>query len=365
MDVVETAPVETPAAPPVDDGGSLADHEAQFGAGAKREPVPARDTAEPGEAATPDRDDTTGQFRKRAASQRGTSKDTDEIAALTKRLREAEGASGLIFERKPGESDRAFALRQRAEIAEALRDAKKAPKAEPAAAPRHEPAAAPRHEPAVAPSTFDKPRPKPQDFANADDPFDAYADALTDWKWDKKIHEAQQLYLAQQQASSQKAAEEYWTQHGQKVQADIDTFKKEHPDYDAKMDAIEDLKLPDVLMEAISTGDNPAKVAYALASNEDELLNLIGFSASLGYSADSVALVRRRLQRHAQAIDAAAMPKGASPPAPAPVLVAPRPPTPLGTGPLKTGTDLPDDDSPLSAHEKAFGPKSRFDRSRR
>ena len=368
MDAVETStpaveqPISTP--PAVNPETSLADHEAEFAPGAKRTPKPEPTaTGDPSAAtadATADTDrDAGGRFRQRAKSQQASPKDVDEIAELTKRLRQAEADAGITApERRQGESDRAYSIRRQAEIAEALRDARRAPKPAPTPQPRHEPAPVATEQPAL--PAFSEKEPQPEDFADAANPLSAYTKALAGYEFRRQIHDAQQALITQRSAESQKAAIEAAHKHAATVQAKIDAFKVEHPDYDARIEAMEDLLLPDVLLETISTDDNPPKIAYALACNPDELVDLIGFAAALDYSPQSVALLRRRLKRHASATDVPVKATLASNPVQRQVEVAPRPPTRVPTGPLKTGDEPPgDDDMSLANHERYFGPKRR------
>ena len=370
MDVVaETPAVDMPSAAPVETTSepesSLADHEAQFGKQARREGFPAQDASEEsGEtaAAGVDKDPATGRFRQRAKSQHASAKDVDQIHEQTRRLRQAETALGLKIEKQPGESDRVFALRRQAEIAEAAVEARR-----PRSAPAPALVAQPRQEaaPAATPSgsTFDKPRPRAEDFANSQNPLDDYVDAVSDWRFEKKLHDAQQQILATRAQQTQADAIAKSEQLRNDLNSRLEAHAQTSPNFWAKLDKVDkpELALPHVLAQAIvSDLDTAPKIMEYLADHEDELEDAISFSAPFGddLSPASVALVRRRLNRFlARSNDVR---KGASSPAPAPVLVAPRPPTPLGTGPLKTGDEPPgDDDMSIANHEKFYGRKRR------
>ena len=96
------APIEAPPLPagvPIDDSGSLADHQQKY-------------HEEPAEQRNP-----RGQFAKRdRESTRATPEDVPKIQELTARARAAEEAIGI--KQEPGESDRVFNIRRRAELAE-------------------------------------------------------------------------------------------------------------------------------------------------------------------------------------------------------------------------------------------------------
>ena len=365
MDVATEIPVVEPTAPVEDGSTSLSDHEAQFGPGATRQPTAVEEAVETRDEG--ERDDK-GRFVKppthRAQSHKAGAQDVEEIAAQTKRLRQAEQDAGIVApERKAGESDRAYNLRRQADIAEALRDAKKAKPAP--VAPQ--PAQRVEH-PRVAyqPQPFTKPKPKADQFANEDDPAEAYIDAIADWRIDKRLHEANEARLAQETQQSQQ--QQLAAAHATKAALDsrIAEFEKTTPDFWAKLAEVdvEELTMPNVMIQALASDvDNAPKLMYHLATHPDDLVDAIGYAMPFvdDLSSTTVALVRRRLNRYlSQALGATAQPSTGAP-APAPsVTVAPRPPTPVRTGPLKTGDEPPgDDDSSIDSHEKHFGPKRR------
>lgn len=359
MDVEVAQPVAAPQAPtaPVETE-TLADHEAQFGPGAKRDPQPAPTNGATTDAATEDADterDAGGRFKQRAKSHQATPSDVEEIGQLTKRLRQAEADAGITKpDRNPGESDRAYSMRRQLALVEALRDAKRATAAPSTPAPRTEPVAA--RPVSVQAAPFTTPRPKPEDFATADEPAEAYYEAIADWKFDKRIHEAQQALLAQRASESQAQIQQQHAERKAIVDGKIDAFVKAgHADWDEKLKSVEDIPISDLLAHTIWTDDNAPELMYYYATHPAELAELSLMTGGFTVDDQSAALLRRRL--HAQAIGAKT---GAPPPVPAPVTVAPHPPTPVRTGPLKTGDEPPDDnDMSLANHEKHFGYKRR------
>ncbi len=153
----DTAPVVDPA-----ESSSLADHEQSFLPSRDRTPPPAPvvsdrvdDGLEPdvetaAQQAQRERDDKTGQFkpeRQRARSQQAGKDDVEKINAYTKRIREAEESLGIKVEKQPGESDRVYNLRRRAELLEAKREVAK-----------------------VAPAVVSKPAPKAPEPFNEPEP---------------------------------------------------------------------------------------------------------------------------------------------------------------------------------------------------
>jgi len=340
--VVATTPTETPAPPTTPDpqeSTSLADHEAQFGPGKDRtpakEPIAATSAPTNGEVTeTPTeaeraRDDK-GQFtkadteRRRSARQDATPADSPRIAELTRKWREAE---------------------RRAEEAE-----------------RRASVSSPTREPAAAPSApFSEKEPKIEDFASDPDPYTAYTKALVAHGLKQELHAAQQVFTQRQHAEAQQVAAAEGEKIASQVEANIAAFKAHTPDYDERVNAVDDIRYPNILGHVIVTSDNPAQLVYYFATNVDDYVDTIGFASSLNFDEPSVALLRRRVNRYMRATDAPPSngATGASKPA-AKVIVAPKPPTPVGTGPLKTGDEPPgDNDMSLANHEKFFGRKRR------
>ncbi len=347
-------PVTAPAETPAEDSGSLADHESQFGPESKRQPPADEDAPAP-------------KAPHRAQSHRATPNDVDDIAAQTKRLRQAEQDAGITApDKKQGESDRAYNLRRQADVAEALRDARKAGSRPAQNAP---PAAlAPHQDTFSAPAArtlqpFGEPAPRPEAFQNADDPAEAYYRAIAAHEFRKQIWDAQQHLQAQHSEQSHREALAAAETRRLSLNAKISEYERTAPDFWQRLDEVEDLKFPDLMGEAIARDvDNAPRLMYHLATHPDDLVDAIGYAASFAddFSESSVALVRRRLSRYLSSVQGAGSQTPTGAPAPAPsVTVAPRPPTPVRTGPLKTGDEPPGDDDSLADHEKYFGRKRR------
>jgi len=342
----------TPVTPAVEESESLADHEAQFGAEARRS-----------QAVDVDEDEGVDELpRARAKSQQAKPTDYDEIAAYTKRLREAETELGLSLERRQGESTRVYNLRRQAEIAEALREAKKAP-----AAPTPAPAVPnlAQNAPRTALEAFSEVEPKQEDFALEDNPFAAWSRAVASYDRRKERFEERQ---AEAKAAAEVAEKEFAARqetlaraHGERVTK----FIESKPDFWQVVEKVNDLgEIPPLLVQAIVRDDKGPELMYYLAHHPDELSEMILITDGKPVTDQAVALLRRRLT--ARDINVASNGATGALPLASPTRVIPRPPTPVRTGSIKTDTsDLPTDESDLTSHEKAFGPRSRFARSRR
>jgi len=105
---------------------------------------------------------------------------------------------------------------------------------------------------ATAPTQTSTEKPKFSDFND----IDAYTDAVTDWKLERKLQEFQQ---AQQQQTVQKTY----------VQREAE-FKKTALDFDEVMDDIAHIKFPPIVLNALSESDIGPAVAYELARNSSE-----------------------------------------------------------------------------------------------
>lgn len=338
---------------------SLSDHEQAFAPGAvKPEPVVERsdDGVDPPEPETAEakaereRNDK-GQFTKqRAKSQKAGPEDVEQINAYTKRIREAEESLGITVEKKPGESERVYQLRRRAELLEAKREAAKA---ERQVDLRPEPKTTPK-----APEPFTEPEPKYEDYAQHEDQYAAWMRAMAAWDRRKesaeaaiKSHETQRneaiAFRNKQRDEWFKARE---TEHLERM-AD---YHKDHPDAQAILDKAGDVQLTPALYSAIMTAENSPELLVLVAQNEDLRDDLTILTDGKPVTKDLVALVQRRLNRGLTAGTTGAAP------APKKVPAVPRPPTPVRTGPMHTADTPPgDDDQSIASHEKFYGGKRR------
>ena len=350
----EIAPAAEPVPVPEDQGGvtpdaageptTLAEHDAQYGdaARAAAEAAP-QGTAEPDPEDAGPRD-AKGRFqpRHRAASQAATADDVPTIAALTKRIKDAEAASGADIVAQPGESPRVFELRRRAELAE-RKVAAPAPVAARPAPPAWPvmPAA-----PAAAPA---KPTPETFPYGTSDP---AYLEALADWKIDATLT-ARDRARAEHDAAQQRAAE------GQRIAADWQTrvaaAKTKYADFD-RVALHPDAIIPPILArgtlgEAFVYEDPTGPdVLYYLLTHADESERLRTHGANpMALFRELTLLGQRLTTAPAQAASTGSAAR-LGPPA------APRPPNPVRTGPLMTGDAPPDDDDQsLANHERYFG----------
>ena len=324
---VEGVPVDTLT--PIDDTGSIAEHEAKFQA-----PRNERGQFQPGQ---PDR-------RHRAESQKASPDDVPKINEYTKRLREAEKELGI--EQQPGESQRVFELRRRAEIAERVRDANKA-KATPAPAVVSTPA------PVALPQEFTDVEPKIDDFASEADPHTAWVRALARYDQKKEAHEAQK---SQAVASHTDAIQQHRNAYGQRLAAHYEA----NPDARAVIEAAPHaaINLPIAMEAAIVLSEDGAKFTEYLARNPALFDELYVLSEGRPVTPPLVAHLQRLLTDRATAVaTGAAAPR---------IKVTPAPslPTPVKTMPQAAPSDgRPKDDDSLSAHEKHYypnGPRGGF-----
>ncbi len=295
--------------------------------------------------------DSRGKFRHRAQSQQAGPEDVAAIGELTKRLRTAEQAAGI--EKKPGESNRVYELRMRAELAEQLAERKKPqPVAPPPAMPQRR---------AVQPSQFNEPEPRFEQFAQASDPYLAHARALAAYDRKKENFDASQTFQQQISVAEQKQHDEKFNTWLKERQTEHDTrlgqFIASTPDAKQVMESAANLSLTPVMYASIELhGDGP-RFMYTLAKSPDlaDELFLLTEGKPVGDPLTNplVAIVQRRLLQRVQAANTG------SAVAPRQSTVAPRPPNPVRTAPQTPSEKLPSDDDSLEAHEAAFGRNRR------
>lgn len=336
----------TPAAPavetpqPIEDSGSLSDHEAEYSgkrqAKAPKPPkveAPAAETTATTETPVTEegaegRDDK-GRFTKRAAKDAATPADVPRIRELTKKLNEE---------------------RERIAAIERERDEWKSKASTPAsqvlATPKVEPT------PIQPPAAFTEREPTINDFANEADPYAAYVRALARYDRRKEQHEADQVAA---QKAAERQEQERLTQAETtfaKVQSEYQTrlvaFKESHKDFDTLLKASADAPLPPLLQATVLLHDKGPELVYYLLRHPDQLAEMTLLTDGRPVNDQTVAIATRWLTTRAQAAST-----GSTAPS-VPQFTVPRPPNPVQTGPMSTGDDLPDDTSSLAAHEDAF-----------
>jgi hypothetical protein len=332
LDVVpQPAPIEPSQA---DDGGSLADHEAQFKRNGSQPAVGPEDDDDDGE--DRGRDDA-GRFqpRHRAASQEAKPEDVNEIKALTKTLREKEAELAKLNPDSVAGSKRLLNLKRQIKAVEADLDGYK-PKVEVKPTPKVD-----------APAVFDAKEPTLEQFADQPDPYLAFTRAMAKYDRQKDAFDAKKA----EADTSVKA----------NVKAEIDAFQarernfaEKTADYDAVTKPIRDGNLPELLVAAIVKSDKGPSFVYHLAQHQDVLDELVLLTDGKAVSDASVAIVQRRLAQRAVQ-DA---PTGSSA-EPLPSYIPPRPPNPVRTGPIRTGEEPLGDDASLAEHEARFNRRRR------
>jgi hypothetical protein len=335
------------ASPASDDSGSLADHEAAHAPGASQ---PA-DTDEDAPAAASDRGDN-GQFkpRHRAASQRADADDVPFIAEHTKRIKDAEARLGADIVRKDGESERVYTLRRRAELLERQSTAPTPQQAAPTPTAPPQPARRQSNAPPMqAFPAYDAFIAIPG-LENAT--YEDYVDARADWRYSIQRHN-------EREQEATETAQRTERERTAKYAAALPATRQKYADFDTVVRP--DLMVNATIVQAIMASEHGPEIAYLLAKDHDLRNGLNADTAEFAVAA--VAPMRRYLdslvagQRPSTpSTRTAAGPTGAALAlAPPP---APRPPTPVRTGTMASADEPPGDDSSLSAHMKAFGPKS-------
>ena len=146
-----------------------------------------------------------------------------------------------------------------------------------------------------------KPAPAPEGKPALDqyETFDAYNEALMDWKVEKRLAEREQ------QEQSKKIEQSWETK---KAQA-----RKELPDFDEVISDMIEPPAP-VVLAVMNASDHTAKIAYHLAQHPDEYQRINRLAPP--QAALEVAMIAAKFNR-------------TSTPAPRPVSRAPRPPSPV------------------------------------
>lgn len=308
---VEPAPVETPAVELVVDE-SLAAHEASFG-----KPKALSET--------PEIEPEPKKERHRAKSQQAGPEDVPRIQELSRKNRELQA-----------ELDRVKAT------------ASSAP-----AAPRDSPTPAPVASASSPSPTFTEAEPTLEQFEKDADPYASWQRALARYDRRKDEYEARQQW--------EQAQRQQWeTQQEQAVRAMVQsyhqrcqTFAEAHPDFYEQVDKFKDRGTP-VFLNAIASADNGPELVYHVVTHPALLDDIELMTGSTPLSESSVASMQRWL---ASTLPAQAGTTGSA--VVQPLSLAPRPPNPVRTGPMRTGDELPGDDSTLAEHEKAFSHRRR------
>ncbi len=115
------------------------------------------------------------------------------------------------------------------------------------------------------PAAQAKPKPKWEDFADAEDQQAAYTEALVDWKADQREAERAAQVAQQQDVQARKAVDDNW-------KAAQDRAREKHDDYDATLEGAHVFNgiMSMLLMERADGGE----LAYLLAKNPEEALKI-------------------------------------------------------------------------------------------
>lgn len=229
-------------------------------------------------------------------------------------------------------------------------------KAKASAAPpamAEKPVASATPEPRAVVEPFNKPRPKLEDFATEEDPYEAKLLATARWEREKERFEEQQANqqrqsteaIARQQAEQQAQFQQQTAAFAGRVQA----FMADHPDYADTIAAIKDEQPPDLLMAAILADDNGPAFVYHLAQRPDDRLTAHLLTDGKPVSQQLVASTQHWLRTRVQTGTTGAVARASTP-----IQPAPRPPTPVRTTPMPPTDEPPGDNSSLRDHQKFF-----------
>lgn len=337
-DAVVEQPPSTDSVDVVADDLSLEDHEAAFG------PADPSLTDEAKVQAETKRE----RIRHRAASQQATPEDIVKISAYTARAKAAEDAAGI--KRETGESERVYRLRVRAELAERA----KTPSASvEQVQPRIEqPAQRTTQQQQTGPEPT-RPKPSEDEIGDKYPTHAAFVEDLTDWKFEQRIAAAQQTYQQQQATEAQAQVQREFNAALDTYRGRAKSFMAKHADFDDLVKSNATINFPPAVFKSIIQDDNGPAFMYHLLTHPDQLAEVVTLWDEKLPSDVHVANATRWLSSRAQAVIT-----GSAAPTP-PLPPASRPPNPVRTGPMKTGDELPGDDSSLAEHTKAFGPKRR------
>lgn len=288
--------------------------------------------ADPPEAAAsddtePKTRDKRGRYRSR--SSQATTEDVPRIQALTKQLRAAE-AKAKELEAKAQTPPPAPAM-----------------PAAPAPVAVAAPPAMPQPPAAPAP-TFPLFADWLAQDGNGEKTYEDYVDARADWRYEVRRSSERAQEAAE---AAQKTRTEQIAAHQTRVTA----AKAKYADWDTVVSA--HVPITQTIHDAILGSSKSAEVQYFLGSHPDVLAELVQDSQTFHPSA--VGPMRRYLDslipdsppaRNAAASTGSAL---------ALVPTVPKPPNPVRTGAMKSGDELPGDDSSLEEHERVWGRKRR------
>lgn len=334
---VEDAPGLGVADADAGDDGSLSDHEAAFGERPTAAPDAEAPEPEPDDEPEPaarerNPDGTFTKPRHRAKSQQATAEDVPRIAALTKRLREAEERAEAAERR---------AAERRAEAREPETERRDAERREPAKVAR------PKF------PTFEEWQALPE---NKDGDWYAYSDAREDFRYEARR-------AAERAEEAAATAQREWREQASAYAEKLSSFVKTRPDFDEIVSGERAQTSKVVEHAVIAVGP---EAAYYLATHDEDRLALTddtlyvhpddpAFKATVAatrrYLSTLVASQRSSSSRAVAGSTGAARASLAPP--------APKPPTLVRTGATRDTADAPDDEGSLADHEKAFGPKRR------
>lgn len=141
---------------------------------------------------------------------------------------------------------------------------------------------------------FTKPKPKLDDFGNDPDPLDAWEEAKSAWRDEKKAHEAKKA------AQAERPAQERQVVLG-KFYERAKAFQQDHPDYTEKVTSVKGNVITPVLAAIIEGDDNGPAVVYHLATHPEDLDAFYADTVGKPVAEPIVAHLRRQLAQRMSA----------------------------------------------------------------
>lgn len=223
------------------------------------EPVTPQPETEPAATAA----ETDAQAEQRARDEKGQfTSEADKATKPNRRKNPYEAVKEATGETLRERTAREAAERKAAELEREIAQLKAKP-AEPQATPK-----------ADAPKAG-RARPKLDDFADQPDPFDAYMEAVSDWKAEQRIQSELDARISQH--FEQRQAGERLYQHVQSIR---EKGRAVYKDFDTAIQAVSDIQFPNDTLMAIVQMDGSEHIQYALATNRELAQRIAGWDIS-------------------------------------------------------------------------------------
>lgn len=175
--------------------------------------------------------------------------------------------------------------------------------------------------PVAAPPKAEEAKPEGKPVLDKFDSYDAYIEALTDWKVEQHEKTRRDSEVKAKAEAEVRTKVTAWEQSQTAA-------REKHDDYDDAVEAVSHIKVPPTVQRAIVESDSKAELAYHLAKNPGELERIVALEPLK--AAIELGKLEAKLTQPAEP-----KPKASSAPKP------PKPVTPVGT-PVRTIYDTDD-----------------------